>query len=652
MKVFFCRFLIVFIAVWGVAASHAQTVSNTGAILFYWADFGSRSNGVNSVSLTPIAKTLATAGTLRLPATITYSKAAHPEMTNGSVTVSNVYFGYALKIALSGTDVWYYTNCIPTNEVGNVVNATDYGGVSAGQTAGIIDPFAYFNPVLNAQFSNSVVAIVSANASTNYAGTNLISPAGLFTENGTNTVNALAAARIAAATNGFTGTSNNFTGSFTGSGAGLTNLSSFSNLLPTNYVFKTGSLNYTSTNPIWFVGAQSYPCVNTNLTWNPTLYSYTNRNATNTTYAFWEPTDETWYVGNTNINDGSLTGIYYGAFDSNPDPSITIRLGVRTWYDNSGSVLEPYLTVQSDYNWVMQTNQAITSSGTNASFVSARADNGIYWDDVDKNTGKTLFTREVEITATPNYINGRATYWGEVLNETNYFNFFSATNNWKGGIQIYRQNGSSHSIVRGAANDYRGFADVAFLYGTNGNAGVIREVLVLGDTNYYTANQIASSQFHIAAKFFPDGAMGIGNFEYTNHAVWTRAPALLFVGSAQPNIISNRVAPQFLLLPSYAPTVATNGAFYSNGTNIFAQQKGVSLQIPMVQAGHTNGVVAAASLTIAFSTPMPTTNYVVGLSGSAAIVSPLISARTTNGFTTGMTAFTGNICWTATLETQ
>ena len=157
-------------SVWGTVSSTAQTAH----FLVPFTDLGLRSNIVRSVTLTPIARTLDTAGVIRLPDPITYGVGAHPEMTNGSVTFSNRLTGYAMRFDLSTAySVYSYTSCVPTNVTG-LVNVTDYGGVIVGMVSGIVNPFAFFNPQLNAQFSNSVAAIVAANI-----------PVGIVTNNAT-----------------------------------------------------------------------------------------------------------------------------------------------------------------------------------------------------------------------------------------------------------------------------------------------------------------------------------------------------------------------------------------------------------------------------------------------------------------------------------
>lgn len=92
-----------------------------------------------------------------------------------------------------------------------------------------------------------------------------------------------------------------------------------------------------------------------------------------------------------------------------------------------------------------------------------------------------------------------------------------------------------------------------------------------------------------------------------------------------------------------AGTISGNG---SGVTNVAVAN------ISGIKAGFTN-VTAATSVAIVFTTPMPSTNYNVLLSGSGSTLAGMFdSAHTTNGFTANFTLFTGALEWSVILRTQ
>lgn len=104
-----------------------------------------------------------------------------------------------------------------------------------------------------------------------------------------------------------------------------------------------------------------------------------------------------------------------------------------------------------------------------------------------------------------------------------------------------------------------------------------------------------------------------------------------------------------------SPTTAqTNNTGFSfpGGTNVDVSYKGVGYNLPVIQAGTTN-VTAATTVVITFPRAMPSTNYTAFVAGNGlAIAGQITSAKTTTNFTSAMTAFTGNIDWSIILQTQ
>ena len=445
-------------SVWGTVSSTAQTAH----FLVPFTDLGLRSNIVRSVTLTPIARTLDTAGVIRLPDPITYGVGAHPEMTNGSVTFSNRLTGYAMRFDLSTAySVYSYTSCVPTNVAG-LVNATDYGGVIVGMVSGIVNPFAFFNPQLNAQFSNSVAAIVAANI-----------PQGIVTNNSTGVT---------------------LSGTFSGNGVGLQLPNSATNST-TNIV--TYTMSFTSTNPIDVYAPAVGSEVNGRYFWNAILNRYTNDHLP---YFVAYPNDFTggWYIG-TNLSD--------------PD-------GIaNTWYYN-GSVSMPIYESSawtyrgqddSEVIWIgtiVLTNKNINFQQNSVSFSVPAAGWGTATAFSSQNIfGEQIFSENI-------FYGGICRFGGRYDYVYPSFDYVPNTSSGTGndGLQAYAWNLASPIINAG---DKRYSIGVGFIHGTNGQNGATFDFLNQFRNGYSTANN--SGGFKIYMRLGTRGDITVGDIPYSQH---------------------------------------------------------------------------------------------------------------------------------------
>jgi hypothetical protein len=86
-------------------------------------------------------------------------------------------------------------------------------------------------------------------------------------------------------------------------------------------------------------------------------------------------------------------------------------------------------------------------------------------------------------------------------------------------------------------------------------------------------------------------------------------------------------------------SVITASLFNNNGYNV-----------PIMQAGSAS--VSGTSQIITFNKVMPSKNYVVSLTGEAAITTPSATGKTIGGFTASYATYTGNLDWVAMSATQ
>lgn len=96
--------------------------------------------------------------------------------------------------------------------------------------------------------------------------------------------------------------------------------------------------------------------------------------------------------------------------------------------------------------------------------------------------------------------------------------------------------------------------------------------------------------------------------------------------------------------------IETSSGLVTVSNNIVHRSQ--SYSIPVTQSGSTN-ISALTAADVVFAKVMPSTNYSVALVGAnATLAAPIITARTTTGFSAAMTIFSGILLWTVTENTQ
>jgi len=229
--------------------------TNAGQVHPYYSfsDYTLHPLNVTRVTVTPLARGADYDGIQLSQAPLIYTSAKYPTLTNGTITISNLVAGYAYRVEFSdGYGLPTITNYFATNLSG-VVSANTNKGVIISQTGGVVFQFAYYYQYpTNVSVSGSgqtnwpISAITNLSTTSNlfigaFTGdggnlTNLAVPPPLDLDNDSGLPGVLAAHEggfsigtnlatlaLLSAQNVFTA-SNTIAGSFTGNGAGLTNI--------------------------------------------------------------------------------------------------------------------------------------------------------------------------------------------------------------------------------------------------------------------------------------------------------------------------------------------------------------------------------------------------------------------------------------------
>ena len=576
-------------SVWGTVSSTAQTAH----FLVPFTDLGLRSNIVRSVTLTPIARTLDTAGVIRLPDPITYGVGAHPEMTNGSVTFSNRLTGYAMRFDLSTAySVYSYTSCVPTNVTG-LVNVTDYGGVIVGMVSGIVNPFAFFNPQLNAQFSNSVAAIVAESL-----------PDGIVTNNATGVT---------------------LSGTFGGNGVGLQLPNTATNAL-TNLTTYSMTFNAGETNPIFVYSQDRGLEVNGLYFWNTTIGRYTNNGSTN---MMWKSPDniDQWVIGSATNDPANNANILYYAGST---PSLPLNEPAGWLYlDGFGSDYATVLvgTVIATNALIYQTHKGIqitpddTGGNINTNFAFS----------IKSIFGQTMLSRTIFYSALATYIAPYDYVEPGAAFVPNAFNNSTAND----GLNGYAWNLAS---LYNTNSDKRFSIGVGFLHGTNGQNGCTFELLNQTRGGYNANASWVQGGFNRALVIDVKNGITVGGLPYNQHG-----NELSKLGWFNVAASSDTTRPQIVLENSGAYTGAmTNGAFYAEGNRVSVIQSSVKFPIPQINT--TNATLSAqTSFTWKFTYPFSDTNYSVTMTGAGATLGTniVIGSKTTTNVAITFPSYTG-----------
>lgn len=164
-------------------------------------------------------------------------------------------------------------------------------------------------------------------------------------------------------------------------------------------------------------------------------------------------------------------------------------------------------------------------------------------------------------------INDRLTQFGNVLDVDAYTGSFNGTNNFAGGIPLYRMNGATNYL----GGDNRGYAEVALLYGLNGTKGTIMEFLPRRDASYSSPEQ--NGVFMHPLKLDGYGHIYMGNNPESEHTLWFPAPHWVTI---RPSTTDSA---QLFLMGGQLTTGIFNGAIQSDGTGIYTTQAGITSRI-------------------------------------------------------------------------
>ena len=132
------RFLSILVLLLAGLSAKAQLYSNTVAANFNFSEITSQNPNIRTLTITPIAPfpgypwpgSLLPHQSLSNNTFIgfgpsTYSVSQYPQMTNGSLTISNLWTGYPMRVTMSDFYATYiYTNAFPTNCAGQFLDAS------------------------------------------------------------------------------------------------------------------------------------------------------------------------------------------------------------------------------------------------------------------------------------------------------------------------------------------------------------------------------------------------------------------------------------------------------------------------------------------------------------------------------------------------